>query len=309
MKKEQKTLAYKQLIDRKKLGHAIESKDLSDKTLAPLLDVVSPLFLQNTIYSKTQKFGVPANYNSITIPAISSETGLVGGLLFSIVDSGDAIPLTKTIIIPIELQLSKIAAIIPITNELDEDTAEFLYPSLQTNIGIALEYALDMLILYGDPATSRFTGVFNIAAPATAFIDTAIETTLELQLRAMVSAYYGGPDGKFYVSRTIYDDLIEAVDGITIQAIGEDLFIYNYKVEVSNHMDPTQILLADFTQYAVGQKDIRQDVSDSLYFLTDQLAVKVVMRAGGNTIWDGPLTQEDGALVYPFVTLDTMRDV
>lgn len=305
MKQEQKALIRKALVDR-----ACKGIDLPKDQSAPLLDIVSPNFLSNTIYSETQKFNVPSNFNSITVPLTSAETGLCGGLVFTLIDSGDTLPLTKTTLVPLKLELSKIAAVVPITNELDQDTSEFLYPFLQTNITKSLRYALDILILYGDPSVCKFTGVMNEEAPATAWIDTAVATTLITQLRAMVDAYYGGKDGKFYVSRTTYNDLIEMTDSVTsdaIQAIGDKLYIYNYPVEVSNVMTEDQILLGDFTQYAVSQKEFRKDISESVYFLTDQKAIRYTFRCGGNAIWDGPLTQEDGTEVYPFVSLDIMQ--
>ncbi len=305
MKKEQKSLLCKQLVDK-----CTKSIDLPKDQSAPLMDIVSPNFLQGSIYELVQKFDVPANFNSITLPCVSSNTGLVGGLAFSIVDSGDSIPLSKTAIVQLKLELSKIACVIPVTNELDQDTSEFLYPFLQTNIAKSLRYALDILTLYGDPITSAFTGVLNEEAPCTKWIDTAVHTTLLAQLRAMVDSYYGGEEGRFYVSRDTYNDLIEMVDTVTTEALRvfeDTLYIYNYRVEASNIMSSDEILLGDFTQYAISQKDFRTDISDSLYFLTDQKAIKYTFRCGGNTIWDGALNQEDGALVYPFVALDTME--
>ena len=65
------------------------------------------------------------------------------------------------------------------------------------------------------------------------------------------------------------------------------------------------IILADFSQYIVGlRSEMRIDLSQHVYFSTDQVAARLISRFDGRPIWNEPLTLADGSTtVSPFVTL------
>ena len=65
------------------------------------------------------------------------------------------------------------------------------------------------------------------------------------------------------------------------------------------------ILLADFSQYAIGlREEMRLDFSPHVYFTTDELAARLIERHDGMPLWGEALTLEDGSTtVSPFVTL------
>ncbi len=65
------------------------------------------------------------------------------------------------------------------------------------------------------------------------------------------------------------------------------------------------ILLADFSQYVVGlRQGMRFDLSQHVYFTTDQFAARLIERHDAQPLWDEALTLEDGSTtVSPFVTL------
>ena len=65
------------------------------------------------------------------------------------------------------------------------------------------------------------------------------------------------------------------------------------------------ILLADFSQYVIGlRQGMRFDLSQHVYFNTDEFAARLIERHDGQPLWDDALTLEDGSTsVSPFVTL------
>jgi HK97 family phage major capsid protein len=64
-------------------------------------------------------------------------------------------------------------------------------------------------------------------------------------------------------------------------------------------------MLCDFSQYVVGlREEMRVDLSQHLYFTTDEVAARLIERHDGQPLWADPLTLEDGSTqVSPFVAL------
>lgn len=65
------------------------------------------------------------------------------------------------------------------------------------------------------------------------------------------------------------------------------------------------IILADFSQYAVGlRKELQIDRSFHVHFQEDQTDWRIINRIDGQPLWNEPLTLEDGETqVSPFVCL------
>ncbi len=66
------------------------------------------------------------------------------------------------------------------------------------------------------------------------------------------------------------------------------------------------VCLFDFSQYLIGMtSEMRIDLSQHIYFTTDQGAARLIERHDGQPLWDKALTLKDGSTeVSPFVTLD-----
>jgi HK97 family phage major capsid protein len=64
--------------------------------------------------------------------------------------------------------------------------------------------------------------------------------------------------------------------------------------------------LYDFSQYVVGlRKEVRLDKSEHLYFDSDRVAYRAILRADGQVLWNEALTLADGSSqVSPFVVLN-----
>jgi len=67
------------------------------------------------------------------------------------------------------------------------------------------------------------------------------------------------------------------------------------------------ILLVDFSQYCIGlRSEMRFDMSIHVGFLEDTLYARLIERHDGQSLWDEPLTLEDGSTtVSPFVALES----
>ena len=78
--------------------------------------------------------------------------------------------------------------------------------------------------------------------------------------------------------------------------------IFTEKTEVLG--DEGDILLADFSQYIIGLRDgLRMDVSQHVYFESDESVGRLIERHDGQPLWSKPLKLADGTTVSPFVTL------
>lgn len=65
------------------------------------------------------------------------------------------------------------------------------------------------------------------------------------------------------------------------------------------------ILFADFSQYIIGMRsELRIELSQHVYFTTDEGACRLIERHDGQPLWDAPLKLKDGSTeVSPFVCL------
>ena len=81
--------------------------------------------------------------------------------------------------------------------------------------------------------------------------------------------------------------------------------IFTEKTEVLGSQG--DILLADMSQYVVGlRSEMRIDLSQHVYFTSDEGAARLIERHDGQPLWGEALTLEDGSTtVSPFVTLET----
>ena len=85
--------------------------------------------------------------------------------------------------------------------------------------------------------------------------------------------------------------------------------IYGRPVVFSEHMEEVgsagDIMLTDLSQYIVGLKEeMRVDLSQHVFFETDELAMRLISRLDGQSLWGESLTLKDGSTeVSPIVTL------
>jgi len=70
---------------------------------------------------------------------------------------------------------------------------------------------------------------------------------------------------------------------------------------------PGDFILADFSQYVLGEKGGIQTASSiHVRFINDEMTYRFVMRVDGQSLWKKPLTPKNGTNTYsPFVVLAT----
>jgi hypothetical protein len=160
---------------------------------------------------------------------------------------------------------------------------------------------VDYNIIYGSGsllngiASAACTGFTSISSPITA-----------AEVKNIFDLYYGGKNGKWYLSKSIFNeigDLYEtaAAGSLPLFATNDGWLLWGLPVVISDVMVSRSILLADLTQYAIIQKDIREDINTSLKWLEDESCLRSVYRVNGDATWATPITEADGSVVHPFV--------
>jgi hypothetical protein len=131
-------------------------------------------------------------------------------------------------------------------------------------------------------------------------------------LAKMEGSYYGGKGACWVFSQDIWAALVIENMADTVQEFikwdKEDAYIHGHIVKVLPAGNTTCIVLGDFSQYQIIQKELRREVSENVYFDTDQSCVRLIARVQGAPLWSGPTTIEDGSVVAPFVAVDSMEN-
>ena len=287
---------------------AADGGSLVDK---PTVDVISPNFMLGTVYSRCRVANIE-NGNGITLPryntGVVSDAGFWGARAFW-VEEGENIDKSKITFTSTVLELQKLAVKIPVTNEIWEDA--FMLPQYINDVGgEAIRYQIDRAIIYGNQ-NFAIGGIVGTRDEATVYVtfDTNYKTTLP-QFR---DAYYGGEDGVWLMGNdiwnTIYDEFTtDASSSVPIEfdADGKAL-IYGYPVMVVPAMNADGIVLGDFSQFQVIQKELRKDISEHILFDSDQSVCRLTARLQGAPIWSSTTTIENGDIIAPFVALASME--
>ena len=275
-----------------------------------LPEILSPNFSEGSLYSDCRIINVGEGKSGIRIPVAlettRSVTNIRGGYRAYVVKEGVAKTPSDGSFGVLDLALNKIAVVIPATDEIIQD-AEALSAYMNDSAEEALKGVIDYSIVHGN-------GVMNAikSSAATGFISLTDPLTWA-ELHNFFDAYYGGVNGKWYVSKVRFGqilDLYKTVAGgsILLTASEGKYYLFGYEMVVSDMMLDNDIMLADLTQYVIVQKEMTTAVNESLKFVEDEKYFRYVLRVNGGSIWQAPVTLADGSVVYPFVMLDTMEN-
>ena len=272
--------------------------------------VLAPNFAEGSLYSDCNIFNVGPNSNTLKIP-VSNETTrssstIKGGIRAYIVGEAATKTASQGTFDLLILPLKKATTVVYVTDELLQDNVGMAsYVSkVQKEATLAL---VDYNIVYGDGslcngiASSTATGFSAISSPITAG-----------ELKDIFDKYYGGKNGKWYLSKDIFNeitDLYETASAGSIHLIAtvNGWMLWGMPVVISDVLLDRTILLADLTQYALAQKDIVEDINRSLKWVEDETCLRTVFRVNGGALWKTPITLADGSVVYPFV-MDSGHD-
>ena len=266
-------------------------------------------------------FLIPMTSSSIKLPALNYTTQ--GNFGVTAYWTGEAAPITqsKPAYRQPQLNLNKLAALVPVTSELLEDGIA-IEPIITKLAAEAITFTLNDAILNGD-GSSKPTGIIGQSSVVSVPKETgqAAATVVAENVVKMRARFIGNPaNAVFLIHRDVEPELLTMQDGAgrwLYFAPGSFADMPNGKL-LGAEVQPLSncqalgtvgdIIYADMKQYAIGYKAAgpTQAMSLHLYFDTDQLAYRWTFRVDGRPWRDVPLAAKNGSSTYsPFVTLAT----
>ena len=273
---------------------------------------------------------IPMATSSIELPIVQETThsgSVYGGIIvYKPAEAG-----TKTASQPtfgkVRLNLHKLIALIYATEELLDDSPISIEPLLNTMASEALAFQLDDDFIWGT-GSGESLGIENANA-LVGITGTVTSSINSADVLAMWSRLLPSSQGKaiWLANLDTYATLASLVIGTATvnQAVG--LLQYNAggissptfttmlgrPIFFTEHCQTLgtsgDIILADWSQYLVGQKAggaMKAATSIHLKFLTDEVAFRFVMRYDGQPWMQSPLTPKySSATLSPFVDIDT----
>lgn len=270
-----------------------------------LKDILRADFLTGQIYDWCKKVDVSDKANGLFMN-VAKETkrtradGILGGFQSYYVGEGDNITFSNAQFDQTELTLNQIGIICRVTNALVKDSV-VLTQYLGSGLEESIKYRLDYEILYGSGATGC-NGILNTGDRATKYVVVANPITIQ-NLKDMVKWYYGSKNGIWVMSADMWYEVQNLYANTLPLVFNNDgtATLFGFPVCVKDNMKSRSIVLGDFTQYLVAQKPLREEVSDQLYFNSNESVFRTIIRINGMPLWYAPITTESGQLVYPFV--------
>lgn len=262
--------------------------------------ILGPDFMNATPYAQSNVINVPDDFNGIKVNYQAGN--FLGGLQAQWVNEGAVINIDKDTFGSRTIGMCKLAISVPLTGEINQDVV-YLSQYLTKAITKAIRYEVNRSIIYGEQCVK---GIVGAGKEATGFVDISTYNTIEKQIEEMYSMYYGSDVGVWIFSKDKYRELVAAyaVDTSVDSPWGR---LYGLPIVVAPYMLAGDVVLGDFAQYWIAQKEMRQSISESVYFLTDELCLRMILRIGGRTPFADGWTNADGYKVYPFVALSDME--
>ena len=272
--------------------------------------------------------------NNVTIPVdMNADWNTTNGIQANSKGEGQQYTESKPILGEHNVRLHKITSLVPITDELLEDSS-FLGSYLARKAGRKIDFEVSRQIISGG-GNGEMLGILN--APCTISIakvtsqDTA--SFVAKNVIAMWSRLYGPHAGNAVwlinqdVIPQLHDMSLPGKDETGTSGTAYGTNVYNpangfadapfgtlYGRPVIPHQACStlgtagDVILADLREYMTLTKagGIKADQSAHLYFDYDMQAFKFTLRVGGQPWWPTTLAAKNGSATYsPFVTVET----
>ena len=248
-----------------------------------------------------------------------------GGVRVNWTAEGTKITESKVALGEATIKLEKLAALLPVTEELLED-APAVSRYISSRVPEVMGYALNKAIIAGTGATyGQPLGVLNSDALVTVDAEAgqAADTVTFKNICAMWSRLHArGQNRSIWVVNPLVTEQLMAMafpgtgtavpvylppNGLEERPYSRLMGRPVIASEACSALgDVGDILLLDLTQYMAVTKTVgmRADVSMHLYFDYDLLTYRFVMRIGGKPWWTAPILGSDGTTAYSaFVAL------
>lgn len=272
--------------------------------------------------------------NNITVPKDETTPWqTTGGILANWIGEGAAITQSKPSLETVNLKLHKLAVLVPITDELQEDSSA-LTGWLSRKAPMKLNFAINLAIIRGTGAGQPL-GLLNAAHTVSVaeFASQDNDTVVADNIIKMYSRMYAPwrRNAVWLINQDIEPQLnsmsIPGKDNTGTEVTGYGSMVYlpanglagtPWATLYGRPVIPTQacstlgdkgdIFFAALDQYVTVQKTggIRAETSIHLWFDQDTTAFKFIMRIAGQPWWNTPISGRDSAspTLSAFVTLD-----
>lgn len=282
----------------------------------------------NDIFSRTDNYQVSGN--NMTFPKDAEESratgSRAGGLRAYWVDEGDPLTGSKPKLGKMTLNLNKIAVVVYLTEELIQDNSMALESYVNKKVTQELEFMIGDSIFNGN-GVGKPTGILNSGARVTVSEESSqaantivAENILNMWSRLRASAR---ANAVWFINQDTEPQLHQMSLGVST-AGGQLVYMpptglsgSPYATLMGRPVIPTEfnstlgtegdIILADLNDYiTISKGGIEQAESMHVEFLTDQTALRFIMRVDGRTWDENPTTPYKGtATQSSFVTLET----
>ncbi|KKN27508.1 hypothetical protein LCGC14_0863920 [marine sediment metagenome] len=271
--------------------------------------------------------------NNLTVPKDETTPWQTsGGILANWIGEGAAITQSKPSLETVNLKLHKLAVLVPITDELQEDSSA-LSGWLSRKAPQKINFAINLAIVQG-LGTGQPLGILN-AAHTVSVAKTASQDTDSFVAQNVIDMYSRmyAPwrrNAAWLINQDIEPQLNSMsmpgkdITGTATSAYGQIVYLpanglagTPWATLYGRPVIPTQacetlgdkgdIIFAALDQYVTVQKvgGIRSETSIHLWFDQDTTAFKFIMRIAGQPWWNKKISARDGTTTYSaFVTLD-----
>ncbi|MEM6259685.1 MAG: phage major capsid protein [Planctomycetota bacterium] len=218
------------------------------------------------------------------------------------------------------IKLHKLAALVPMTEELLSDSAVGVESYLNSKVGPKIDFAVSDAIVNGD-GNGKPVGIVNSGALSTIAkeVSQTADTVVTQNVLKMVEGLHTQNDSsvRWLHHRTCFSQLASLTLGDQPMFIpagrisdkpGGNLLGYDLLKHQACQIvgDLNDLILVDFSSYQTVTKaeGVRQDMSIHLYFDSDDLAFRYVFRVGGQSKFTGAIDDNNGSgTSSPFVNL------
>ena len=311
------------LVQNLNKGVGSEGGFLVGEKLSTLL--INKMYESSKLASRCKRVFVEKNAGSYTFPKIS-ETGRVdgsrhGGISGQWTPERGAIPASMPRIGAIEQKLNKLSFLVYASNELLEDCSYFdqLIGDL---IGSEAAFMIDNSILRGTGA-GQPQGILNSGslitvqpevaqAPNTIVFENILNMLQRVDARGFDNlAWFVNVDTLPQIYSMVN---LLGVGGSQVAPVadfgGKGLHIAGIPVHVIEQASTVgsvgDILLGNFQEYTISERQVSTAISGEVQYLTDESAFRFSFRLDGSPDWAEPITPARGAAgvtVSPFVVL------
>lgn len=280
-----------------------------------LAELINHAFNESSLMARCRQLNTSGN--NLEIPKDETVAWGTDGVQVNWTGENNVITDTKLKIGTIDVKLHKLAALVPMSNELLEDDAVSLDTYVNQTVPDRLRYAVDDAILNGSGAGQPL-GIRNSGALKTVTRVTGTGIAID-EIADLMSAQpsWSLSRADFVSHTTVLTDLIKTqignfpvfmapgdleTKGLPGRLMGRPLIVHEAAQARDNAGD---LALHDFSQYIVVTKTanggIRGMMSIHLYFDRDVSAFRFIMRIGGQPWLTSVITQDNGGgTISPF---------